>query len=249
MSKDIAVMVEMNCETDFVARNKQFLSLLQTITDLNLSAATASQDKVEPGRMTINQLSGVDFDQIRQEDGKSLADLIALNIGQLGENISLKRAVHFISKPGNDKSRLIGFTHPSGDTSSLSFGRYGVLMALEKDLFGKKSKEQALQSLGQQLCQHVVGMNPESIGDLNDRSNWPEKTGSPIEPEKVIDQDEHDNDDPPPPSGSDLSTSSKEMIHQPFLFDTDSLVRDVLIDAGLDIKGFVRFEVGQDVEK
>ena len=32
-------MVELNCETDFVARNKQFLSLLQSVTDLNLTAA------------------------------------------------------------------------------------------------------------------------------------------------------------------------------------------------------------------
>lgn len=243
----IAVMVEMNCETDFVARNKQFLSLLQTVIDLNLSAAIACQNTLEPGRMVINQLSGSELEKIPQDDGKSLADLVALNIGQLGENICLKRAVHFICKPNGDKTHMVGFTHPSGDIRSLSFGRYGVLMAIEKDLFGKTTKESTLQSLGQQLCQHVVGMNPESVGNLNDRTNWPDKTEKSAEAEPITDGQEEGHEILP--SESDLTTSAKEMIHQPFLFDTDSFVRDVLIDAGLDIKGFVRFEVGQDMEK
>ena len=46
-------------------------------------------------------------------------------------------------------------------------------------------------------------------------------------------------------SEDEFKTSETEMIHQPFLFDSDRLVRDILIETGLNIKDFIRYEVGQ----
>ena len=92
-------MVELNCETDFVARNKQFLSLLQSVTDLNLTAA-ADTSQLD-GEFSMKILEKEELDEIKQPDGKNLADLLALNIGQIGENITLKRAVHFKSSLGS----------------------------------------------------------------------------------------------------------------------------------------------------
>jgi translation elongation factor EF-Ts len=42
-----------------------------------------------------------------------------------------------------------------------------------------------------------------------------------------------------------IDNSEEEMIHQPFLMDSDRLVRDVLLESGMRIKSFVRYEVGQ----
>ena len=73
--------------------------------------------------------------------GKTLADLVALNIGQIGENLVLRRAVTFST--GGDKNekgddmRLAIVTHPSAlpssDGSNVVYGRFGVIMAYSKD--------------------------------------------------------------------------------------------------------------------
>ena len=52
-------MVELNCETDFVARNKQFLSLLQSVTDLNLTAAADTSQ--HDGEFSMKFLEKVPF--------------------------------------------------------------------------------------------------------------------------------------------------------------------------------------------
>ena len=244
-----AVMVELNCETDFVARNKQFLSLLQTVTDLNISAAKLDSNS-DDSSLSMKSLDKDYLDKIKQADGKDLSDLVALNIGQIGENLSLKKAEHFaIGTQSDQKLHVIGFTHPSGDVKTLSYGKYGVLMALERTQSAIQPKELNIEVLGQQLCQHVVGMNPESVGDLSNPKSWPQ----PQKKEKPV-QEETEEDNPDNPYGDydesvteeDFGTSEKEMIHQPFLFDTEVRVRDILLDAGLNIKGFVRYEVGQE---
>ena len=240
-----AVMVELNCETDFVARNKQFLSLLQTITDMNLSAA--KDVSLASNEVSINNLDKTALDSLQQPDGKNLADLVALNIGQIGENLSLSRGAHFTVPKENSNLTVIGFTHPSGDVHKLSYGRYGVLLALEKIPNAIHPSDLNIEVLGQQLCQHVVGMNPESVGNLDDPNSWP-KAQDKKSVEKAEVEDNPDNpygDYDTSVSEDDFGSSEKEMIHQPFIFDTDRLVRDILLDSGLNIKGFVRYEVGQ----
>jgi len=237
-----AVMVELNCETDFVARNKEFLSLLQTVTDLNLTAANSSEFD---GEFYMKDLEKADLDQLKQPNGNNLADLIALNIGKIGENISLKRAVHFKTSLARSRLTIVGLTHPTGDVSSCSYGRWGVLMAIEKNIKSLSKNENVLK-IGLELCQHVIGMNPKSVGDLHNSDTWPkikevsneEVNKKPVNPEDDDDFDTGSEDD-------DIKTSETEIIHQPFLFDTDRLVRDVLLETGLEIKGFVRYEVGQ----
>lgn len=142
-------MVELNCETDFVARNKQFLSLLQSVTDLNLTAAADTSQ--HDGEFSMKFLEKEDLDEIKQPDGKNLADLLALNIGQIGENITLKRAVHFKSSLARSKLYLVGLTHPSGDVTKCSYGRWGVLLAIEKDPSIKLPKDESPISLGKYL--------------------------------------------------------------------------------------------------
>lgn len=239
-------MVELNCETDFVARNKQFLSLLQTVTDLNLTAASSAPQN--DGEFSMKHLEKEDLDEIKQPDGKNLADLLALNIGQIGKNITLKRAVHFKSSLARSRLYLVGLTHPSGDVTSCSYGRWGVLIALEKDTKMKLPKDETPINLGLQLCNHIIGMNPESVGNLHNPQSWP-KQKSLKEPNSSAEKGEDlmnpYGDYDTTVSEDEFKTSETEMIHQPFLFDSDRLVRDVLLETGLDIKGFIRYEVGQ----
>ena len=72
-----------------------------------------------------------------EADGKTLADLVALNIGQIGENLVLRRAAKFASNTQLQEGvKLAVITHPSAsaasDNSNVVYGRYGVIMAYSK---------------------------------------------------------------------------------------------------------------------
>ena len=99
---------------------------------------------------------------------------------------------------------------------------------------------------GIQLCNHIIGMNPESIGDLHNPETWPKKKEPEPETESKVKPEGDEDDDYDTGAANAVQMNSEtEMIHQPFLFDSERLVRDILLETGIEIKGFVRFEVGQ----
>lgn len=231
------VILELNCETDFVAKNSKFMSLLNEVVTHNLTATKALSDMTESG-IHMKKLDKQVIGEIEAKDGKTVADLIALNIGLIGENIAPGKAEHFAAT--SPDIYLIGYTHPPGGLHQgpLFYGRYGVLMVLEKKTNAKTFGGQSLESIGRQLCQHVVGMNPTSVGDLSNPDSWPAMSDDDVPKENKNEEETSEADF--------MGTSETEMIHQPFLLDTDRLVRDVLLEANLDIKYFARYEVGQN---
>ena len=78
-------------ETDFVARNKMFHILLNSIVQVCLARAQTLQGGEEA--VAVSELTKEALASTVTEDGKTLGDLVALNIGQIGENLILKRAV------------------------------------------------------------------------------------------------------------------------------------------------------------
>ncbi|XP_034943364.1 elongation factor Ts, mitochondrial [Chelonus insularis] len=157
-SKDHGAMVELNCETDFVARNKTFHSLAETIISevTKFAGNLVSKEPVYKLPLHTDCLK-----DIKAHDGKILADHVALTIGNVGENITLKRALCMkVSSP----IQLVGCTHPAPvNTIPVSFGKYGALLAFKSDPPNRL--------LGMQLCQHIIGMNPSKIGHPNDEVN------------------------------------------------------------------------------
>ncbi|XP_061746502.1 elongation factor Ts, mitochondrial [Nerophis ophidion] len=151
-----AVMVEVNCETDFVARNDKFQQLVK---DVAVSAMAYHQNKSPAGYvksvMAADQLS-----KVRGADGASLADQVALTIGRLGENLSVKRAVT-VSVP--DEWRIGSYVHGgvAGQTE-VAMGRYAALVVFQG---GQEGQE---ESLGRQLGRHIVGEAPASLGNMDD---------------------------------------------------------------------------------
>ena len=236
------VILELNCETDFVAKNSKFMSLLNEVVANNLKAAKklSSPGGSENDGILMKKLDKQVIGEIDAKDGKSLADLVALNIGLIGENITPGKAEHFVAT--SPDIHLIGYTHPPGGLHQgpLFYGRYGVMMVIEKKTDSKLFSGQSLDSIGRQLCQHVVGMNPSSVGDLSNPDSWPA-----IKDEEKEDRSSNSEEDRQTSEADFMGTTETEMIHQPFLLDTDRLVRDVLLEAGLDIKYFARYEVGQ----
>ena len=137
-------LVEINCETDFVARNKHFHGLADTIATAVLQhASTLPID----GAVNKTLLDAETLKQIPAHNGKSIADHSALTIGTVGENIGVRRALCMSVSPD---VKLAGCTHPAPiNPLPTSFGRYGSLVAYKT----VKPNEQ----LGMQLCQHIIG--------------------------------------------------------------------------------------------
>ncbi len=130
----LASLVEINCETDFVARNEQFVALGKQIAEL---AATKKPADVEI-LMTLNL-----------PDGKSVKDAVTETIAKIGENISVKRlAVFDLSKPHGITGLYI---HTLG-------GKMGAIIEIETDKAAASAAD--LQALARELAMHVVSAKP-----------------------------------------------------------------------------------------
>ncbi|XP_015126015.1 elongation factor Ts, mitochondrial [Diachasma alloeum] len=205
VDKNHGALVEINCETDFVARNKTFHGLAEIIVSAVLKF-TGEQQAVDQVHRTL--LDAEALKNLPAVDGKTVADHAALTIGTIGENIAVKRALCMSVDPS---IQLVGCTHPASvNPIPASFGRYGALLAFKSPSENK--------TLGMQLCQHIIGMNPTKIGQPG------------------VDE---------PISNADDETT---MIHQEFLLDPSLTVQQLLLGAHIEIVDFARFEMGEDPE-
>ncbi|XP_013133900.1 PREDICTED: elongation factor Ts, mitochondrial isoform X5 [Papilio polytes] len=147
-------LVELNCETDFVAKNDKFQKMIE---DAALAcfkfAHTNMQSK---GPVTKMELDSEQLGNLSAEGGKKLSEILALFIGSVGENAVLRRAECW--KANNSDVKIAGYTHPAPAVlSDYSAGKYGALLAYKQ---GKDHED-----IGKQLCQHIVGCAPTKIGD------------------------------------------------------------------------------------
>lgn len=217
LENNIGVMVEVNCETDFVARNVKFQALVSSVA--NSVMKSCKSDRVEK-RLVKKQMNAEQINCLPWEDqvGKTLADYVALNIGTLGENMSIRRSVCFI--PG-EEVLLSSYVHSTGDLvagEKCQSGKYSSLLAY-RVVAPSFEAHQNLQLFGQQLCQHIVGMNPSCIGSTEE--------------------------DPPTEETKD---DENRMLFQEYLLDPLLTVGDVLAQNGVEIVDFARFQCGESLE-
>ncbi|XP_061584584.1 elongation factor Ts, mitochondrial [Cololabis saira] len=153
-----AVMVEVNCETDFVARNEKFQQLVKDVTFATLAHHRNKTQRQEGYVKSF--LAGDELSKLSTGEGTSLADQVALTIGRLGENMSVKRAVA-VGVPAD--WHFGSYVHGGvGGQNEVAMGRYGALVVFQ----GGKEGEQDM--LGRKLGQHIVGEAPLSLGNMDD---------------------------------------------------------------------------------
>jgi elongation factor Ts len=128
------VVVEVNSETDFVARNDLFQGLVKMIANVALDA-------------------GTDVDKILAAPigDRTVADAINETIAKIGENMTLRRAAAL----SVGKGVVASYVH-SSVTDGL--GRIGVLVALESP-----GKADELKALGRLVAMHVAAANPQAV--------------------------------------------------------------------------------------
>ncbi|XP_008842260.1 elongation factor Ts, mitochondrial [Nannospalax galili] len=158
-----AVLVEVNCETDFVSRNLKFQQLVQQValgTMLHCQGIEDQLSTYSKGFLNSSELSGLPAGPDREG---SLKDHLALAIGKLGENMTLKRAAWVKVPLGFYVGSYVHGVMHSPSLHNLVLGKYGALVICEA------SEQNAnLEDIGRRLGQHVVGMAPLSVGSLED---------------------------------------------------------------------------------
>ena len=224
---NFGVVVEVNSETDFVARNDDFQALVHGIVSVALDhGADVNADKVKGAHYP---------------GGGTVADAIANAIATIGENITLRRAAGLHVHAG-----AIGHYVHGQVVDGL--GRIGVIVALES-----KGDADKLVALGRQIAMHVAAASPSALDSAGldpavvarEANVLREKNAG--KPDKVLDRIVE----------SGLKTYYKEvcLVDQPFVHDAAKTVAQAVkeaektVGAPIALKGFVRYALGEGIEK
>lgn len=222
-----AAVLEVNAETDFVARNDQFQSFVVKAAELALNA-----------KSDIATLASTTFDA-----GKTVQEKLTNLIATIGENMSLRRTQTLEVKDGV----VVGYIH---NAINPGLGKIGVLVALEST--GDKAK---LEALGKQLAMHVAAANPQFLAsaDVTPEAIEREKnviretakaSGKPADIiEKMLE--------------GRMRKFYEEicLLDQVFVMDGETKVSKVLENSAKDVgapvalAGYVRYQLGEGIEK
>jgi elongation factor Ts len=220
------VLVEVNSETDFVARNDKFQGLVKMIADVALDVGT-DVDAIKRGKagsITVEH---------------ALADAVAT----IGENMTLRRAAGL----SVGKGAVGSYTH-SSVTDGL--GKIGVLVGLESP-----GKADELTALGRLVAMHVAASNPQAVDPAGLDPSLVEREKN-VLADKFRQQGKAENVIAKIVE-SGLKTFYKEvcLLEQPYVHDDKKTVAQALKEAEgkvggpIKVTGFVRFAVGEGVEK
>ena len=225
--KGAGALVEVNSETDFVARNDTFKKFVTDAAKLGLEA-DGDLEKLLSKKMA----SGATVDE-------AIKELVA----KIGENMSVRRVAVLAVSPGV----VASYVH---NASSLELGKIGVLVALKSG-----ADEQKLMVLGKQLAMHVAAAEPLALtpehlaADVvaRERAIYADQARQSGKPANVIEKMIEGR--------MRKFYEESVLLSQTFVIDGETQISKVLEEASKDlgapvqIEGFVRFQVGEGIEK
>ena len=218
----IAAMVEVNAETDFVARNENFQNFVAEVAGLALSVG----DDVEAIRAAT-------YPGTRHSVAEELTRLIAT----IGENMTIRRAKVFSVGTGTVATYMHSAVKPG-------LGKIGVMVAIES-----ASELDALNTLGRQIGMHVAAARPDALDVdavdpaalVRERAVLTEQAQASGKPPAVIEKMVEGR----------IRKFYEEVVllEQVWVHDGESRVRVVVQKAGAVLKGFARFQLGEGIER
>ncbi|MEO1797233.1 MAG: translation elongation factor Ts [Pseudomonadota bacterium] len=206
------VAVEVNSETDFVAKNADFQGMVAKIATAALSVA--------------------DTETLQSADiaGKPVSELITDAVATIGENMGLRRMAKI------DGDQVVSYVH---NAAADGMGKIGVLVALKGDN----------AAFGKQVAMHIAAVNPAALNEA-------ELDPAVVEKEKQVQIDIAKESGKPDNVIEKMIVGRMKkymaevtLMGQSFVVNPDLTVEAAAKEAGVEVTGFVRLEVGEGIEK
>ena len=206
------VAVEVNSETDFVAKNADFQALVKDIAGIALTA------------------DDIDALKAAEMGGKTVEASVTDAIAKIGENLSLRRMAKI------EGGTVVSYVH---NAAAPDMGKIGVLVAMTG----------GDETFGKQVAMHVAAVNPASLSEAD-------LDPAVVEKEKGIQMDIARESGKPEAVIEKMITGRMKkfmaevtLLNQQFVVNPDLTVGAAAKEAGAEITGFVRLEVGEGIQK
>jgi elongation factor Ts len=217
-----AAVVEVNAETDFVARNETFQSFVESVAKIALEVGD-SLDAIKAARFPGS--------------GRTVEEELTHLVATIGENMTIRRAAVLSVKQGVVATYVHQALRPG-------LGKIGVLAAIEG-----AGEIGTLETLGRQVGMHVAATRPESL-DIDgvdpaalerEKAVLMEQARASGKPENIIEKMVEGR----------IRKYYEEVVllEQVWVHDGESRVKAVAKKAGVTLTGFVRFALGEGIEK
>ncbi|MEC1301668.1 MULTISPECIES: translation elongation factor Ts [Lysinibacillus] len=209
-----AIILEVNAETDFVAKNDKFQVLVASLAEQLLAAKPASVEAAL---------------ELANAEGVKIVDQISSAIATIGEKITLRR---FEIKTKTDADAFGSYLHMGG--------RIGVLVTLEGSTDAAAAKDVAM---------HIAAINPTYV-------SRDEVSAEEVERERKVLTEQALNEGKPENIVAKMVEGRLGkyfedvcLLDQTFVKNSDQKVRDFVASTGGSVNGFVRYAVGEGIEK
>lgn len=208
----VGVAVEINSETDFVAKNAEFQDMVSKIADAAVSASD------------VEALANTEV------GGKAIKDMITDKIATIGENMTLRRMAKV------EGAQVVSYVH---NAAADGMGNIGVLVALSGEN----------EAFGRQVAMHIAAANPASLSEAD------------LDP-AVVEKERQIQIDIAKESGKPDAVIEKmivgrmkkfmaevTLLGQAFVVNPDVTVAQAAKEAGVEVTGYIRMQVGEGIEK
>jgi elongation factor Ts len=222
-----AAVIELNSETDFVARNEQFQALVHEVAHEALA-------------------SGTDIEALKKQkaaSGKTIEEEITSAVATIGENMTLRRISTLSVNDGVVATYIHGAVKPG-------MGKIGVLVALESA--GDKA---VLEGLGKQIAMHVAAAKPEALTREEIKADSLERERAVFKEQAIASGKPADVAEKMVEGRIRKFYEEVVLLEQAFVMDGKTKIADVVKaaekDAGapVTLKAFTRFGLGEGIEK
>ena len=228
------VAVEVNSETDFVAKNDQFQDFVRKTTEVALSTGTSDVEALKTSAYP---------------DGGTVSDKLTNNVATIGENQQVRR----IKQVAVSQGVVVPYVHNAAATN---LGKIGVLVALESE-----AGADVLEPLGKQIAMHIAAAFPQALSaeDLDPEVLERERK---IALDKAVEEAAKSGKEIPADilakradGAAAKFAKDNALLSQVFVMDNKTPIAQVVEQAGkaagtkIVLKDYVRFQLGEGIEK
>ena len=222
------VAVEVNSETDFVAKNDKFQDFVRKVTQVALAEGSADVEALKSAAYP---------------DGGSVAEKLTDNVATIGENQQVRRLKHVSVTDGV----VVPYMH---NAAAPGLGKIGVLVALEST-----ADKAALTALGKSLAMHIAAAFPQALDAASLDAEVIERERK-VAAEKAAESGKPADVQAKMVDGA-IAKFAKEnaLLSQVFVMDNKTPISEVIAKASKDagaaiaLTDYVRFQLGEGIEK